>query len=158
MYCKSRRSRSNDLVWKTIRSRTARTRNPSRFPCIGRPTVRPRPAVKMFILMRSCVNFILQFPHKDKQAQVLFSVSRKCMELDGISVFPKCEQHTSHVTFSRWVTMSHVAQGSSLACAAHISRHRMRHLHALMLCVWFSATLPSSSCCLSSLPSFCSST
>ena len=36
--------------------------------------------------------------------------------------------------------MTYEPQGSSLACAAHISRHRMRHLHALMLCVWFSAT------------------
>ena len=33
-------------------------------------------------------------------------------------------------------------------CAVRISHHRMRHLHALMLCVWFSATLLSSSCCI----------
>ena len=39
---------------------------------------------------------------------------------------------------------------SCWACAMRTS-HLMRHLHALMLCLWFSATSPlSSSCCLSS--------
>ena len=33
--CKSRWTRSNDLVCKTIRSRTARNSNPSKFPCNG---------------------------------------------------------------------------------------------------------------------------
>ena len=35
MYCKSRRTRSNGLVRKTITSRTARTGNPRPLPCIG---------------------------------------------------------------------------------------------------------------------------
>ena len=35
---------------------------------------------------------------------------------------------------------------------------RTQHTFRLMLCVWFSTTLPSSSCCLSSLLSSCSST
>ena len=37
MHRKSRRTRSNDLVWKTIRSRTERTSYPNRSPCTGRP-------------------------------------------------------------------------------------------------------------------------
>ena len=37
MYCKCRRIRSDDLVWKTIRSRTAITGDPTRCPCIGWP-------------------------------------------------------------------------------------------------------------------------
>ena len=62
--------------------------------------------------------------------------------------------HTSHfLVDSHLMTRACMAQGSSLECAAHISRHHMRHLHAFMLCVCFSATLPSSSCCLSVLPS-----
>ena len=57
------------------------------------------------------------------------------------------------------MTRTCVAQdsSSSLARAVHISHHLIRLLHALMLCVWFSGTLPSSSCCLSSLLSSCSS-
>ena len=46
--------------------------------------------------------------------------------------------HTSHFLLdSHLMSRTCVAQGSSssLTCAAHISRHRMRHLHALMLCV-----------------------
>ena len=48
-----------------------------------------------------------------------------------------CEQHTSHVTRHIFSLSHKDARGSSssLACAAHISRHLMRHLHALMLCV-----------------------
>ena len=54
------------------------------------------------------------------------------------------------------MTRTCVAQVSSLACAVHISHQLMRHLHALMLCVWFSTTSHfSSSCCLSSLLSSC---
>ena len=52
-------------------------------------------------------------------------------------------------------SLSHVLKAQ--VWRAHIWRHCMRHLHALMLCVRFSATLPSSSCCLSSLLSSCSS-
>ena len=65
--------------------------------------------------------------------------------------------HTSRfLVSSHLITRTCVAQVVSLACAAHISHHLMRHLHALMLCVLFSATSPlSSPCCLSSLPSSC---
>ena len=47
-------------------------------------------------------------------SQIVYSCYQSAAT-DGV-----CEQHTSHVTFSRWVTMTHVAQGSSLACAHHI--------------------------------------
>ena len=50
-----------------------------------------------------------------------------------------CEQHTSHVT--QLMTRTRVAQVASLAS------HSMCHLHALMLCVWFSSTSLSSRCC-----------
>ena len=69
-----------------------------------------------------------------------------------------CEQHTSHVTVSRWCTFNDThmrGSSSSLVCAVHISHHLMCHHHAFMLCVWFSMTsLLSSSCCLSSIFSF----
>ena len=42
--------------------------------------------------------------------------------------------HTSHfLVNSNLMTRTCVAQVESLACAAHISHHHMRHLHALML-------------------------
>ena len=69
-----------------------------------------------------------------------------------------CEQHTSHVTVSRWFTFNDThmrGSSSSLVCAVHISHHLMCHHHAFMLCVWFSTTsLLSSSCCLSSIFSY----
>ena len=62
------------------------------------------------------------------------------------------EQHTSHVTFSRWYTFNDThMRGSSRKFGVRTS-HLMRHLHALMLCVWFFSTSPLFSlCCLSSL-------
>ena len=53
--------------------------------------------------------------------------------LEG-SCWKKCEQHTSHVTFSRTLTRTCVAQGSSRKFGVRTS-HLMRHLHALMMCV-----------------------
>ena len=69
-----------------------------------------------------------------------------------------CEQHTSHLTVSRWFTFNDThmrGSSSSLVCAVHISHHLMCHHHAFMLCVWFSTTsLLSSSCFLSSIFSY----
>ena len=42
MHRKDRRTRSNDLVLKVIRSRTKRTDNPRRFLCFGWPSALPR--------------------------------------------------------------------------------------------------------------------
>ena len=63
-----------------------------------------------------------------------FKSSSQYIALDNVNSTP----HTSHfLVDSHLMTRTCVAQGSSssLACAAHITHHSMRHLHALMLCV-----------------------
>ena len=62
--------------------------------------------------------------------------------------------HTSHFSQCCTTNDTHM-RGSSRMFGVRAS-HSMRHLHALMLCVWFSSTSPLSSlCCLSTLLSSC---
>ena len=64
--------------------------------------------------------------------------------------------NTSFLFPSRWFTFNDTHMRGSSRKFGVRSAHSMRHLHALMLCVWFSATSPlSSPCCLSSHLSSC---
>ena len=53
----------------------------------------------------------------------------KCLQVSS-ALFVNSTPRTSH-----FLVDTHLAQVVSLACAAHISHHLMRHLHALVLCV-----------------------
>ena len=59
----------------------------------------------------------------------------KCLQVSS-ALFVNSTPRTLHfLVDTHLVTRTCVAQVVSLACAAHISHHLMRHLHALVLCV-----------------------
>ena len=103
MYCKSRRTRPNHLVRKTIRSRTARTGNPSRFPCIGWPTAWPRSTTKEAESHQElCWLLCKSSSQKKRLRQSYFSIKKKERKWTRSKQSCTVNKHWPHRTHGHW--------------------------------------------------------